>query len=213
MKRKYLKLEYSITLFVLLGVLLLIMPFSFNRNRQANFISKWNENLDKIQYMLSVINVHAEDGMLKKLNEAKSTEEKEELMLTLIKPYLRVDLSSTPLKGYKPKYMNGLKVFKGQKYYFEDFYFGENNSIVGIKDIKTNKKTDPLFLMMFDMNGVLPPNKWGYDIFGVNVFDGGEVKAFGYDMDLAEMRKDCSKIGTGISCSYYYKIGGSFEDD
>lgn len=47
--------------------------------------------------------------------------------------------------------MNGTKVYKGQSYYFDDFYFAENNTIVGIKDIKSENSTDALFLMLFDI--------------------------------------------------------------
>ena len=41
------KLEYSIALFVMIGVILLIMPFSIENTRQANFISKWNEKYNR----------------------------------------------------------------------------------------------------------------------------------------------------------------------
>ncbi len=39
-KKHYLKLEYSVVLFVIFGVLLLVMPFSVENTRQAGFISK-----------------------------------------------------------------------------------------------------------------------------------------------------------------------------
>ena len=65
MKKHYWKLEYSIALFVFLGVLLLVMPVSIENTRQANFISKWNEKLNRVEYMFSVINAHISDDMLK----------------------------------------------------------------------------------------------------------------------------------------------------
>lgn len=108
--------------------------------------------------------------------------------------------------------MNGAKVYKGQSYYFDDFYFAENNSIVGIKDIKSENSTDALFIMMFDINGIMPPNRWGRDIYGVNIYDGGKIEPFGFDMEMNELKKDCSDSGTGVSCSYYYKIGGGFDE-
>ena len=66
--------------------------------------------------------------------------------------------------------------------------------------------------MMFDINGILPPNRWGKDIYGVSIFDGGRIEPFGYDEDMEDLREDCSKQGSGVSCSYYYKIGGGFDD-
>lgn len=206
------KLEYSIALFVMLGVILLIAPFSFENSRQANFISKWNEKLNRVEYMFSVINAHITDDMIKSMNRAKTPQEREKLLLTVVKPYLRINTDNYPIRHYRPHYMNGNRVHKGQLYFFDDFYFAENNTIVGFKDIKTDKSSDVWFLMMFDMNGLLPPNRWGKDIYGINIYDGGRIEPFGFDKSMNELKKDCSESGTGVDCSYYYKIGGGFDD-
>lgn len=211
-KKRYWKLEYSIALFVMLGVILLLMPVSFESTRQANAISKWNEKLNRIEYMFSVINAHITDDILKSMNRAKTPQEREAILLALVKPYLRINTETYPSKRYKPRYMNGAKVYKGQSYYFDDFYFADNNTIVGIKDIKSEKSTDALFIMLFDINGIMPPNRWGRDIYGVNIYDGGKIEPFGFDMDMNALKKDCSDSGTGVSCSYYYKIGGGFDE-
>lgn len=210
--KRHWKLEYSIALFVMLGVLLLIMPVSIESTRQANFISKWNEKFNRVEYMFSVINAHVTDDMIKSINKAKTPQQREKFLLAIVKPYLRIGTYNIPVKHYKPRYMNGAKVYKGQRYYFDDFYFAENNTIVGIKDIKNEKSDDTLFIMMFDMNGLLPPNRWGKDIFGVNIYDGGRIEPFGFDKSMDELKKDCSESGTGVSCSYYYKIGGGFDE-
>lgn len=211
-KKYYLKLEYSILLFVLVGIFMLIVPLSFENTRQASFIAKWNEKYNRVEYMFSVINAHITDDVLKSFNKAANPQDREEILLAVIKPYLRINTEKYPSRHYKPKYMNGTKVYNGQLYKFEDFYFAENNTIVGIKDIQTDKSDDALFIMMFDMNGVLPPNRWGKDIFGINIFNDRTIKPFGYDKDMEDLKQDCSKSGTGIYCSYYYKIGGAFDD-
>ncbi len=208
-KKRYLKLEYSIALFVMLGILLLVMPISFESTRQAGFISKWNEKFNRVEYMFSVINAHIKDDIVGSMTKAKNSQEREKLMLQLIKPYLRINTNLTP-KRYKPKYISGSRVYKGQTYFFEDFYFAENNTIVGIKDVKTETADDALFIMMFDINGIMPPNRWGKDIYGVSIFEGGKIEPFGFDLDMKELKKDC--IETGVSCSYYYKIGGEFKE-
>lgn len=211
-RKHYWKLEYSIALFVMLGIILLIMPVSIESSRQANFISKWNEKINRVEYMFTVINAHITDDMIKGMKKAKTKEEREKLLLTIIKPYMRIDIDGVPVKHYHPKYMNGAKVYKGQTYYFNEFYFAENNTIVGIKDVLPKKADGISFIMMFDINGILPPNKWGRDIYGVNIYDEGKIEPFGFDKDMAELKKDCSNSGSGISCSYYYKIGGGFND-
>lgn len=211
-RKHYWKLEYSIALFVMLGIILLIMPVSIENSRQANFISKWNEKINRVEYMFTVINAHITDDMIKGMKKAKTKEEREKLLLTIIKPYMRIDIDGVPVKHYHPKYMNGAKVYKGQTYYFNEFYFAENNTIVGIKDVLPKKADGISFIMMFDINGILPPNKWGRDIYGVNIYDEGKIEPFGFDKDMTELKKDCSNSGSGISCSYYYKIGGGFND-
>ena len=198
-KKRYLKLEYSIFLFVLLGILLLVMPVSFENTRQAGFISKWNEKFNRVEYMFSVINAHVTDDIIRSMNKAKTHEEREAILLALVKPYLRINTDNRP-KHYRPKYINGSRVYKGQTYFFDDFYFAENKSIVGIKDIKSEKADDALFIMMFDINGILPPNRWGKDIYGVSIFDGGKIEPFGFDLDMKELKKDCFE--TGISFKF-----------
>lgn len=212
LKKHYPKPEYSITLFVATAFLLLLLPSSIENTRQANLISKWNEKINRIEYMFSVIEAHATDDMLKSFKKAQTTKDRERLLLIIIKPYMRINLEKAPSRHYKPKFLNGSNIPKDNKYYFEDLYYAENNSIVGIKNIYTKTDRDPLFIMMFDINGIMPPNKWGNDIFGVNIYDSGEIHPYGYDMDLQNLKYDCSKKGTGVGCSYYYTIGGDFDD-
>ncbi len=205
------KLEYTIVLFVIFAIILMIMPFSIDNTRQANIISRWNEKINRVEYMFSVINAHITDDILFGYEKAETPQERETYLLSLMKPYMRI--KNCPLKRhYKTRYMNGSRVYKGQTYYFPDLFFAENKTIVGIKDVKTENPDDPYFIMMFDMNGFIPPNKWGRDIFGLNIYDGGVIKPFGFDKDMKELKDDCSKNGTGLSCSYYYKIGGGFDE-
>lgn len=205
------KLEYSFVLFIVLGIIIFLIPLSVDNSRQVNIIARWNEKINRVEYMFSVINAHITDEILFGFNKTKTSKDREIYLYTLIKPYMR--LKNCPMKKhYNVRYLNGARVYKGEKYYFEDLYFAENKTIVGIKDVKTENPDDALFMMMFDMNGFLPPNKWGQDIFGLNIFDGGRIEPFGYNYDMQKLKKDCSKNGTGLSCSYYYKIGGDFEE-
>lgn len=211
-KNKFWKTEYSITLLVLFAVIMLFMPMSIQNKTQALYISRWNERYNRLDYMFSVINTHISDDIIKSYKEAKTSAQKEKFLLALIKPYLRIDTEKNPPKRYKPRYMNNAKVYKGQTYYFDEFYFAEKNSIIGIKDVKKVHLNDPIFLLMFDINGLLPPNRWGKDIFGVNIYDDGKIDAFGSDLPMEKLKQDCSLEGTGLSCSYYYKIGGGFDE-
>lgn len=209
-KKRYIKVEYSIVLFIVFTIMLLVIPFSVENTKQATYISKWNELYNKVEYMFSVMNAHIDDDMLKSMKRAETTKEKEQILLTIVKPYLRIDTEVLPLRSYKPRYKNGVKIPKDDKYYFDEFYFAKNKTIIGIKNIKTRNLKEPLFIMLIDVNGIIRPNKWGVDIFGINIFDGGKIEPFGYDKSLNELRDNCSNEGSGVYCSYYYKIGGEF---
>jgi hypothetical protein len=108
--------------------------------------------------------------------------------------------------------MNGSKVAAGDEYYFERFYLTSNNRIVGIKEVKNHDIYQPAFRMLFDVNGLSRPNTWGKDIFGMNIFVDGKISPLGAGKSIDELTKDCSETGTGVSCSYYYRIGGDFKE-
>lgn len=200
------QLEYTITLIVLFAVILFLIPTSLQSNMQAKFIMRWKDCFNRITYMRDVISKHEQSDIIKSFKRAKNEEEREHIIINLIKPYFRLNEDKFP-KHYHPKYMNNKRVKKGDIYHFDEIYYTDNKIIVGIKDVDNAK--DPMFMMMFDINGILPPNTWGKDIFGARIYE-NRIEAFGQTDSLDEMRKDCSPEGSGISCSYFYKIGGNF---
>lgn len=209
-KRKLLKLEYMVTLFVMIAIILIIMPVDIESTVQANYISRWNDKFARLEYMFDVITTHEKDEILKSFKRAKNAEERETILINLIEPYFRIHKEKLS-KRYTVKYLNKNKVPLTDKYYFEDLYFSENGMIVGIKDIDCKKSDGPAFMMMFDINGILPPNTWGRDIYGADIKD-GSIEPFGADLSMDELKNDCSESGTGLGCSYYYNIGGGFDD-
>ena len=209
MKKHFWKLEYSITLFILLGIFMFFVPVRFENYFQARMISKWNDKYEKVSYMFSVINTQTTDEILKSFAKAESPVQREKLLLQLIKPYMRLEpIERIPWK-YRPRFLNGKKVPKKDFFYFNDIYFSDGQ-IVGVKDIAKNDKNYAWFMLMFDINGFLPPNTWGRDIYGLFIYDEGKVVPFGYSKDMDELKMDCSDEGTGLFCSYYYRIGGGW---
>lgn len=206
--KRFWKLEYSITLIALFAFVLLLVPTSLQSTVQAKFITRWKDCFNRISYMKDVISNQAESDILKSFKHAKTEEDREHLIINLVKPYFRLNEEKFP-KHYHPKYMNKKRVKKADFYHFDDIYYTDNKIIVGIKDV--DEIATPMFMMMFDINGMLPPNTWGKDIFGAKIYE-NKIEAFGEDLSIDEMREDCSPEGTGLSCSYYYKIGGNFVD-
>lgn len=208
-KKSFWKLEYTITLFVIFTVVLLLMPLSWESTVQANFISRWNDKYSRLEYMFKVISAHETDEILKSFKRADNPQEREQILISLVQPYFRIHKEKMP-KHYKTKFMNKTKVSKKSRYYFEDIYFSDNGMIVGIKDLSREDPKEPMFMIMFDINGVLPPNTWGKDLYGVNIYQ-TSLSPFGENLNMDELRTDCSPTGTGVGCSYYYKIGGGFD--
>lgn len=209
-KKRFWKLQYSVTIFVIIGILLMIAPVSIESSRQAFFITRWKETYSKMEYVFQVIKTHISDDMIKNFNTAKTSEEKEQIVLMLLKPYLRLTPAKN-LKHYHISYMNNSRVNKNDYWAFKEYYYSDNGVLVGIKDLNRKRAEEPIFIMMFDVNGMLPPNTWGKDVFGIVAYDERNV-AIGAEEPMDSLPQDCSKKGSGLYCSYYYLIGGEFEE-
>lgn len=213
MKKRFWKIEYSITLFVVFVIVLMFIPTKFISSKEVTYISLWNETINQVEYVFNAMNAHAESDIIKSLKKAKTDAERERLMMSLVKPYLRIsEENSVPKKSYRQKYMNDSAVKPDDLYYFDKLYRTKDNKIIGFKDIKDEDIFHPVFLMLFDMNGLAGPNVWGKDIFGLNIFIDGKITPLGSNWDIDELKADCSPNGTGVSCSHYYRIGGEFNE-
>lgn len=204
------RLEYTITLLIFFAVILFVIPTSLQSTFQANLISKWKDCYKRLEYMQDVILKQEQAKILTSFKRAKTPEEREFLIIKLIKPYFRLNDTKVPAK-YKVKFMDNEKILVNDFYYISDYFFTDNQMIVGIKDFPDNNKTETMFIMTFDINGLLPPNTWGKDVFGTKIYP-DRIEAFGKDLDIQIINEDCSKNGSGTSCSFYYLIGGTPND-
>lgn len=202
------KIEYSITLFAIFAGILFMIPTSFS-SKTAVYISKWNSEFNNIQYMFTAMSAQAHSDVVKNLRNAQNDVLRERYMLQLVKPYLRLS-DRLKRKKYVQHYMNGKIVSKKDFYYFDLLYNNQDGLIIGIKDIVNIAPDKPVFLMLIDTNGYKKPNTWGVDIFGLNIYRDGNITPIGYGWDVDDLRRDCSKNGSGLSCSQFYRIGGEF---
>lgn len=46
--KKLLKLEYTVTIIIIAAIIILILPFDFSSNAQANFISRWCDKYSRL---------------------------------------------------------------------------------------------------------------------------------------------------------------------
>ena len=202
--------EYTITLLILFAIGLIFMPVSIKSTTQAGYITKWSDCYKKLNYAHDAILKQEQSKILMSIRNAATPKAREDLVIEIMKPYFRLD-ESPPPKRYKVKYMDKSFVGKKDTFYIEDYYKTNGNIIVGIKDIPDPEGEDTQFLMTFDVNGLMPPNTWGKDIFGTVVYN-RKVEPIGNNLRIDEQGIDCSPLGTGTSCSNYYLIGGGFND-
>ena len=212
MRKRFWKIEYSITIFVIFAIVLMLLPSSFISSKEAAYISTWNDTYHKMEYVFNAMNAQADAEIVKSFKRAKNNHEREALMIRLVKPYLRISENDELTKKYTQYYMHGDKVKPGDDYYFDKVYLAENSTIVGIKDIIDDDVYHPGFIMMFDVNGVKGPNTWGRDVYGINIFIDGKITPLGAGWYIDDLKRDCSEGGSGVSCSYYYRIGGEFNE-
>lgn len=208
-KKGFTIIEIVVVFFLMLGVVFLVYPRSIDSSRQAKLISKWSEKVNELEYMFSVYRAQKDGDFNVKFSQSQSEDGKNKILVDIIRPYLRV---TSELKTvYLPMFMDKSIVPQDSKYYFKHYYLTASNEIIGLKFINPNcSEKDVCFIMSFDINGSKPPNVWGYDIFGIDVYK-NKIEPFGKKENQELLKQNCSRMGNGAYCSYYYLIGGKFE--
>lgn len=202
-------IEVVIVFLLMLGVTFLILPRSLDTTRQARFISKWTETYSELEYMFSVIKAQSDSDIDIKIKNAENNDVRKQIVLDTIKPYLRITAEAAP--NYRQYYINKMPVQQGGKYYFDNFYATNSNEVIGLKWINPKCNGNEVCgLLSFDVNGEDLPNAWGYDVFGVNIFN-DKISPLGAGYIPEVLRNDCSAKGSGLYCSYYYLMGGKFD--
>ena len=111
------------------------------------------------------------------------------------------------IEPYKITFMNG--TYPNVTYRFNDFKLTQGNSVLAYK-LFDNTQSDLRGVFLYDVNGKTGPNVWGKDVFGFNIFS-DRFEPFCKNDSVSVQKQDCSKAGTGLCCSNYYLIGGSFD--
>lgn len=203
-------IEVTIVFLLILGITFFILPKSLNTTKQARFISQWSAKYSELEYMMSVIKAQNETQVKAQVKNATNNQEKREIILETIKPYLRIN-SNVEVINYKQHYMNGNPVPTMDRYFFNNFYYTASGEIIGLKWSGSKCADESVCTTMsFDLNGAKQPNSWGIDIFGVEVLN-DKISPLGENAPPDELRTNCSKQGYGTYCSYYYLMGGRFD--
>ena len=184
----------SLTVFiVILCCIFVALPFFVSTNKKEKNIVKWSQKFSNIEYAYSVLKAQSPD---------------DDFMSSAFQNRLKIFLRAKKdvPSFYKQEFLN--RQNKNDIYVFNKFFENEKGIIIGYKWINPKCRENQLYAVMsIDINGIENPNMWGVDVFGVNVYR-DNVEPAGKRYSLSEIRKDCSKRGTGVFCSEYYLRGG-----
>lgn len=192
MKKGFTLVEVSILFVIFLIVAFLVVPLSLDDTVQAKNTSRWRSVQSDFANIFYSINTQ---------KEYEDFDFKEAFKLVLAN---EIKADAQP---YKITFMNG--TYPNATYRFDDFKQTQGNSILAVKLF--DKPVNDLYgVFLYDVNGSVGPNVWGKDVFGFNIFS-DRFEPFCKSDSINEQKQDCSKAGTGLCCSNYYLIGGSFD--
>ena len=192
MKKGFTIVEVSILFVIFLIVAFLVAPLSLDDTMQAKNTSRWRS------VQQDFINIYYSINTQKDQNELNFTD----ALKTIVNSEIKDDSSS-----YKITFMNG--TFPNNTYRFKDFKTTYSNATLAVKLFDT-PQDNKLGMLMYDVKGKVGPNVWGKDVFGMNIYD-DKFEPFCKSESMSYQKQDCSKNGTGLCCSNYYLIGGSFD--
>lgn len=196
-KKAFTIIEIVIVIFIIAIIVSISIPFSLTNIKQAKLISLWQRTLDEANYAYDVFNLQENSSFdqLHKFFEANYISSK----------------SKPNLKNYKIKFLDNSNISKNSKYFIKDFYLLENGTILGYKiDNPSCKGNQICGIMIFDLNGANQPNKFGKDVFGVEIYR-KTLLPFGHNLPQAALKLDCSRQSSGVYCSEYFLYAGKLD--
>lgn len=186
----------------------------FDVSQESSVIYKWRHVLASAQYSYKVVLLTQNEALREYLKFEQP--QRDVQILDLLKNTLNLDgdVSSKQksLKHYKYRFLNGLKVPEDTKYYVKDFVYSPDGKIlVGLNWFNADcLESEALCgVLLFDMNGPKSPNRFGLDVFGVNIYH-DRLEPFGTGLSYENNERNCRHLETGVTCSRFYLMGGQF---
>ncbi len=185
--------EVSILFVIFLIVAFLVAPLSLDDSLQEKNKSSWRNVQTDFANIFYLINTQKD----------KNEFDFKQAFNSIVSDEIKSDA-----KNYKVTFLNG--TFPNTTYRFNNYKLTHNNAVMAVKFFGS-PQGDLQGLLMYDVNGATGPNVWGKDVFGLNIYS-DRFEPFCKNDSINVQRQECSKDGTGLCCSNYYLIGGSFDD-
>lgn len=209
-KQAFTLVEIIVVISIVVLTAIILIPNIIDDNKKLHTISQWKHTYKNIEYVFSAIKAQTTETDKVAIEKTRTNDEREVVLCDLLNPYFRMQ-SVVATKTYKTYFMDGSFVNEKSDYYVKNLHTTNSGMVIGVKWLLVPSQAQnslPIAMITIDLNGLKKPNKWGYDIFGVNIFV-DRIEPLGEEYDEMLMKSDCSKKGKGISCaSYYNNYGG-----
>lgn len=207
--------EMVVIIFIIITVFCILFAKIFGVKQESSVIYNWKKTLNATEYSYNIL-LLTKKNELEKLIKLEG-EERNQKILEMFATTLNVNTidsinSNKSLKHYKYRFLNGRRVLEESKYYVKNFKYSPDGKImVGLNWINDDcYNNDGLCgVILFDMNGVKLPNRFGLDVFGANIYR-DKIEPFGSGLSYEENQINCRRLETGVTCSKFYLMGGQF---
>ena len=164
---------------------------------------------EELKYSFELVKLH--EGSIIPAEDAENAINKESAKNRIFPYFNIVSDEKINLKKYSYRKLNGSPIKKNWQFYFNEYYEMKDGIILSIKPNTSEKvlPEQPLYFMFIDINGTEKPNRIGQDIFFINIYS-DYITALGEGKGQERLKVNCSPIGSGLYCSEYYLLGGSF---
>ena len=209
-KQAFTLVEIIVVISIVVLTAIILIPNIIDDNKKLHTISQWKHTYKNIEYVFSAIKAQTTETDKVAIEKTRTNDEREVVLCDLLNPYFRMQSVVNP-KTYKTYFMDGSFVNEKSEYYVKNLHTTNSGMVIGVKWLLVPSQAQnslPIAMITIDLNGLKKPNKWGQDIFGVNIFV-DRIEPLGEEYDEMLMKSDCSEKGKGISCaSYYNNYGG-----
>ncbi|MGN0014735.1 MAG: type II secretion system protein [Candidatus Gastranaerophilaceae bacterium] len=209
MKKGFLLTEIIMLIFIVAVIAAVLFPLKILDINQAERIAIWKTYYQNLRYCYDVMQ-QSEKNFVKRYSEDISLSP--EAYFTVFSKYLGIDKEKNEkmdFKQYKKRFKNGKKILKESKYFSVENVCLRNGIVVAFSGLQREKPDDAIGLLFIDVDKKIKRNFIGIDIFVVLVYP-DRIEPYGYNSSLQELKEDCSPVGSGLKCSAYYLMGGSF---
>lgn len=209
MKKGFFLTEIIMLIFTVAVIAAVLFPLKIIDVNQAERIAKWKTYYQELIYCYDVMKQSEKDFVSRYSTDAFLSSD---AYFSVFSKYLGVDEEKNEkmdFKQYKKRFKNGKSIGKESKYLSTECVCLRNDIVVSFVGLEREKPEDAIGLLFVDIDKKIKRNFIGRDIFVVLIY-ADKIEPYGYNASVQEMKEDCSPVGSGLKCSAYYLMGGSF---